>query len=94
MQPAVGRQSFDGGDIGAVLHDCQRQARDNPPPVDQHGAGAELAVVTAFFCTGEVEIFAQRVKQSGPGTNRQRPLDAMTRSVTVCLGGNAGAGCI
>jgi hypothetical protein len=40
VQPAIGRQSFDGGDLGAGFHHGERQAGDDAPPIDQHRAGA------------------------------------------------------
>jgi hypothetical protein len=61
VQPAIGPQSFDGGDRGAVLHDGKRQARHHPAPVDEHSAGTALAMVAALLSTGEIEIFAERV---------------------------------
>ena len=45
---AVG-EAFDRGDRLAVVHDRQRQAGIDAPSVQQHGAGAALAVVAAFL---------------------------------------------
>jgi hypothetical protein len=38
-----GRQDFDGGDLRAILHDGERQARIDPPSVDQDRRGAAFA---------------------------------------------------
>ena len=49
------RQAFDGGDRRAPsLHHRQRQAGVDAPAVDQHGAGAALAVVAALLGAGQV----------------------------------------
>jgi len=48
---------------GAVVGDRQRQARIDPPSVDQDRAGAALAAVAAFLGAGQVESFAQQVEQ-------------------------------
>src|SRR5262249_30775801 len=55
----------------AVLHHRERQARIDPPPVDQHGAGAALAVVAPLLGAGEVELKPQRIKQRGPRRHGQ-----------------------
>src|SRR6188472_1489950 len=77
MQLAVRGQAFNGRDLGAVLHDGKRQARDNSPPVDENGARAALAMVAAFLGSGEIEIFAKCVEQSGPRPEGNSPLDAV-----------------
>ena len=61
---AVG-QAFDGGDRLAVVHDRERQAGIDAPSVQQHGAGAALAVVAAFLRAGHRHMLAQRVQQCG-----------------------------
>ena len=61
VQPTVGRQPFDSGDLGAVLHHRERQAGDDAAPIDEHRAGTALAMVAALLSTGEIEIFAERV---------------------------------
>ena len=77
MQRAVRRQSLDGGDLGAVLHDRQREAGIDPPPVDQHGAGAALAVIAALLGAGQIEMVAQRVEQGRPRRELELRLDAV-----------------
>ena len=63
----------------AVLHDRQRQAGIDPPAVDQHRAGAALAVVAALLGAGQVELVAQQVEERGPGLDRQVPNFAVDR---------------
>ena len=77
MQRAVRRQAFDRGDLGAVLHDGQRQAGIDAPAVDQHRAGAALAVVAALLGAGQVEVVAQRVEQGRPRRDLELRLDAV-----------------
>ena len=36
-----------------------------PPPFDDDGAGAALAVVAALLGAGQAQVFAQRVEQGG-----------------------------
>jgi hypothetical protein len=77
MQQAVRGQPFDGRDFGTVLHDGEGQAGDDTPSVDQHGAGAASAVVAPLLCSGEIEIFTERIQQRCPGTNRQLSLNTV-----------------
>ena len=77
MQRAVLGQALDGGDLGAVLHHGKGQARNDAPFVDQHRAGAALAVVAALLGASQIEIFAERIKQSRPGSEGNTPLDAI-----------------
>ena len=79
MQRAVRRQALDGGDLGAVLHDRERQAGIDPPPVDQHRAGAALAVIAALLGAGQVEMVAQRVEQRRP----RRDLSCVSTPLTI-----------
>src|SRR5215470_9672733 len=55
-------KAFYGRDSRAVLHDRQRQARIDALPINQNGARAALAVVTAFFSAGEAKAFAKGVE--------------------------------
>ncbi len=77
MQRAVRRQTLDGGHLRAVLHDGERQAGVDAPAVDQHGAGAALAVIAALFGAGQVEMVAQSVKERRPRRHRELPFDAV-----------------
>ena len=55
------------GDVRAIFHDGKCKARVDTPAIDQHRAGAALAVIAALFRAGQVEMFAQGVEQGGPG---------------------------
>src|SRR5690349_6926512 len=77
MQLAVGGEALDSRDLDAILHHGKGQARDDAASVDEHGAGATLAVVATFLSSGEVEILAERVEQRSPRSERQAPLDAV-----------------
>ena len=46
-------QPLDGDDLVALVHDRERQAGVDAPAVDQHRAGAALAVVAALLGAGE-----------------------------------------
>src|SRR5207342_1380760 len=74
---AIRSKPFDGRDLGAVFHDGERQAGDDAPSIDEHRAGAALAVVATLLGSGEIEIFAERIEQGGPGPERDAPLDAI-----------------
>ena len=37
----------------------------DPPPVDDHRAGAALAVVAALLGAGQMQVLAQRIEQGG-----------------------------
>ena len=60
-------QALDGRDLAAVVSSGQGQARVDAPAVDQHGAGAALAVVAALLGAGQAELLAQGVEQRGAG---------------------------
>jgi hypothetical protein len=65
MQHVAPRQPFDGGEGLAVVHCHQRQAGIDSPTFHQHRAGAALAVVAAFFGTGQLQMLAQDIEQLG-----------------------------
>ena len=56
----------------AVVRDRERQAAVRAAAVEQHGAGAALAVVAALLGAGEAEVLAQRVEQRGAGVELER----------------------
>src|SRR5215831_3847187 len=64
-------KAFYGRDSRAVLHDRQRQTRNDALPVDQNGARAALTMVTAHFRAGEMESFAKGVEQGRPRRHSQ-----------------------
>ena len=58
------------------------------PPVDQHRAGAALAVVASFLRAGQAEMLAQHIEQRGahierepmiPAVDVQRGIDGFAR---------------
>src|SRR4051794_22384917 len=73
-EPAILGQAFDCGDRAAVLHDSQQKTGVHPPPVDQHRAGPTLAMVTAFFRSGQTEIETQKIEQARPGSDVELPI--------------------
>ena len=74
MQRAFACQTFDGDDLGAVLHYRERKTGIDPPSIHQHRARATLAVVAALFGAGEVEVVPKRVEQRRPRRRLQLPL--------------------
>ena len=67
---AVG-EPLDRRDRLAVMHHRQRQAGIDAAAVDQHRAGAALAVVAALLRAGEREMLAQSIEQSRARVQRQ-----------------------
>ncbi len=67
MQIVRRTQPFDGRDFGILMHDCQRQAGVEPAAIHQHGTGAALPVIAAFFRAGKLQVFPQRIQQGGTG---------------------------
>jgi hypothetical protein len=63
MQPSATRYAFDREHIAAVVADGERQARIDAPSVDNDGAGAALAAVTALLGSRQVEAFAKKVQE-------------------------------
>ncbi len=61
----------------ALVHHRERQARIDAPAVDDHRAGAALAVVAALLGAGEMQMLAQRVEQRG--ARIEQPADAPSR---------------
>ena len=53
MKPVTLRHTFDRQDVGAVVTDRKREARIDPPSVDDDGAGAALAAVAALLGSGQ-----------------------------------------
>ena len=68
VQPAVLLEPFDGGDRLAGRRGRGRDAGAGGPAVDQHGAGAALALAAAVLGAGQVELVAQDASRlwSGP----------------------------
>ena len=87
MKRAALRQTLDRRDLRAVLHDRQREARIDPPAIDQNGAGAALAVIAALFGPGQVEVETQRVEKRGPRRDVQFVRHAVDMERDRDLGG-------
>ena len=47
------------------------------PPVNEHGAGAALALIAAFFRPGEVDMIAKRIEQGCPWGEPELPFNAI-----------------
>jgi hypothetical protein len=65
MQPLGRTQPLNGSDRFALVHDGKGQATVDPAPLDDHRAGAALAMVAALLGAGEVQMLAQRIQQGG-----------------------------
>jgi hypothetical protein len=80
VQCAVGlRQALDRRDISPFGHNREFQARQHPPVVYKHCAGAALAVITTLFGSRETDMFPQGVEQGSTAVQRQpvlAPIDA------------------
>src|SRR5262245_48701920 len=64
VQCAVGLgQALDRRNISPFGHHREVQARQHPPVVYEHCAGAALAVITTLFGSCETDMFAQGVEQ-------------------------------
>jgi hypothetical protein len=62
----------------AIVTDRERQTGVHAPPVEENGAGATLAAITAFLGAGEVEALAQQVEQGDAGIfERDRVVNAV-----------------
>ena len=93
MQVVRRAQALDGGDLVALVHHRERQAGVDPPAVDDHRAGAALAVVAALLGAGEMQVLAQRIEQRGAGVDLQRTDWPFTvKETRVMTGVPTGAG--
>ena len=63
MKPAVALEPLDGGDLRAVVHHRERQARDDALSVHQDRACAAGALVAALLGAGQARPFPQHVQQ-------------------------------
>ena len=64
MQPAVLLQAFDGRNLFACDRTHLVYAGPRWLPVDQHCAGAALALATAVFRSGQIEVIAQDAEKT------------------------------
>jgi hypothetical protein len=78
MKPVTVRHTLDRQNVGAVVTDRKREARIDPPAVDDDRAGAALTAVTALLGAGQIQVFAQKVqKRNARIIQLDRPLDAV-----------------
>ena len=71
---------------GALVHHRERQAGVDAAAVDDHRAGAALAVVAALLGAGEVQVLAQRVEQRRARVELQCMPLPFTSSETLATG--------
>ncbi len=82
-------QPFNGRNLIALVHGRKGEAGVDAAPVDVHGAGSALTVVAALFRAGQVEVFAQAVKQR----DARLKLQGARRAVDLeCDGAGPGGG--
>jgi hypothetical protein len=70
------------------VHHGQAQAGIDAAAVDDHGAGAALALVAALLGAGQVQVFAQQVEQRGAGVDflfEALAVDAQCSSCGPCV---------
>ena len=67
VQATVGSQSLHRGDRGAVGRPEVHGAGPHRRPVEQHGAGAALALAARVLRAGELQVVAQQVQQRRAG---------------------------
>ena len=78
--------------VVAFVHDRQRQAGIDALAVDQHGAGAALALVAPFLGAGQMQMLAQRVEQGRPRVEVEFADGAVDREGYLHIGGDSGCG--
>ena len=61
--PVRAGQALDGGDLPALAGDRQRAAGQGGLAVDQHGAGAAVALVAALLAAGQSQLVAEHLQQ-------------------------------
>ena len=64
MEIAAFFQTLDGRDFVARMHYGERQAAVDALSIDDHRAGAALALVAALLRPGQPEMLTQRIEQS------------------------------
>src|SRR5215472_16933339 len=82
VQSALACQPLDRGDLAALAGDRERQARQHPLAVRQHGARAARPLIAALLGPGQPQPLPQRVKQRDPRVQAQLmedPVDPQQR---------------
>ena len=62
MEFSIVRQAFDGGDLIALVHDCERHAGVDTSAVYMNGAGTALAMIATLLRAKELQMLAQRIE--------------------------------
>src|ERR1700688_4480835 len=62
-------QAFDGDNLVALVHDCERKAAVDAAAVCKHRACAALSVVAALFRAGQSKILAKKIQKSDARIN-------------------------
>ena len=65
------RQTFDRSDFIALMRHRERQTGKCPASIDMDRARPALALVTTLLAPSQIQVFAQRVQQSGAGIDLQ-----------------------
>ncbi len=93
---SIGRQPFDGEDLGVLVRDGEGQAAIDASSVKQDGAGSALPVVAAFLWSGDPEPLAQRIQQRRARIDNKRMFcpvhpqsDLKVHSRRVSFGGSS-----
>jgi hypothetical protein len=71
VQPGGRSNSFDGGDLFAVGLYSQHQAGSNDAAIEDYGASATVAVVTAFLGAGHTNDVPQALQEALPGFTKE-----------------------
>src|SRR5580658_218415 len=64
LQATIRGQALDRDDFSAMRLKSWNEAAIHQRSVDQNGAGAALALATAFFCSGQAKLMSQDVEQA------------------------------
>ena len=83
VQLAVLGESLDRDHLCAVVRDGERQAGVDAAAIEQHGAGAALAVVAALLGAGEPELLAQHVEQGTARIHGERQRLAVDQQLNL-----------
>ena len=82
------RQPFNGQHRTSVRLHSWRQARHDPAAVQMHRAGAALTVIATLLPAGEIQVFAQQIKQRGARIDCHRPrlaIDGQRHADAFCF---------
>jgi hypothetical protein len=63
MKLAIRFKALDRLDLSPIMHRSKRQAGDDPPAIEKHGASAAGTLIAALLRAGEIERFAQHIEQ-------------------------------